>query len=105
MDININVFFNDKTLNKIFTKLTKLETTMSEFLDRVKAELTEIKDAQTAARASFDLLIVEVRKLIAQGDLTGADQLLVAAQELKDDILASVAANTELTSEVDAVNG
>jgi len=104
MDININFrFFSDRT-EEIINQLTNIGNKMATLQD-IKNELTGITDAVTASNASFDLLVAEVRQLIAQGNLAGADELLVQIQSDKAAILNAVAANTALASEVDAVNG
>jgi hypothetical protein len=92
-------------LSDILSKVSNIEKNMNPILEEVKVQLKEIRDLSKAIDASYDLLIPEVRKLIALGDLTGADSLLAEAQEVKAELIAAVQANTELTAEVDAANG
>jgi hypothetical protein len=103
MNVNINIGFANDTLKSLLTKI--IGKIMNPILEAVQQQLTEISDLKEAVIASQELLIVEVRKLIAMGDLEGADALLAEAQEVKEDLAAAVVANTELTAEVDAVNG
>lgn len=76
-----------------------------EILDQVKAALEANNDLLAAQHQSFSLLVTEVKQLIAQGDLTGANELLDMIDAQKADIMAAAEANTALTAEVDAVNG
>ena len=102
--IDLNITFNKKLLKEILFKLDKLETKMATLAD-IKQELTGITDAVAAQHASFDLLVTEVRQLLANKDIAGADALLAEIQADKEAIIAAVDANTALAAEVDAVNG
>lgn len=76
-----------------------------EILDQVKAALEANNDLLAAQHQSFDLLVTEVKQLIAKGDLTGATELLDLIAQQKQEIMSAAEANTALTAEVDAVNG
>lgn len=103
------IFINkSKSNKKLITRLRALELQMAtaqEIIEQVKAALTANTDALASQKQSFDLLTAEVKKLIEQGDLAGATELLdmIAAQHAE--IVTAAEANTELASAVDAVNG
>jgi hypothetical protein len=63
MDINFN-FFDPEGTKKILLKLTHLEKEMATLQD-IKNEVAGITDAVAAQHASFDLLVTEVRQLLA----------------------------------------
>jgi len=102
MNINLKISYSDVVLTKQFLNL---ESKMSVILDAVKKELDEVRDLAQAIETSFDLLATEVRKLIALGDLAGADELLAEAQAVKAELRASIQANTDLAKAVDDANG
>jgi hypothetical protein len=102
MDLNFNfkISLDREILNAINHIGNKMAT-----LQDIKNELSGITDAVAAQKTSFDLLVTEVRQLLTQGDIIGADNLLAEIQADKEAIMAAVALNTELAAQVDAVNG
>jgi|APLak6261664640_1056046.scaffolds.fasta_scaffold01095_5 hypothetical protein len=104
MAINLN-FFGKKTAKNIITLLQQQELNIMATLQDIKDAVAGITDAVAAQQASFDLLITEVRQLIAQGDITGADELLAEMAADRQAIIDAAAANANLTAEVDSANG
>jgi hypothetical protein len=102
MDLNFNfkLTLDRELLNAINNIGNKMAT-----LQDIKNELAGITDAVAAQKTSFDLLVTEVRQLLVQGDIVGADNLLAEIQADKEAIMAAVALNTSLAAEVDAING
>lgn len=96
------------SVKELLKRVKQLELQMSqaqEIINQVKVALEANNDLLASQQASFDLLVTEVKQLIAQGDLTGANELLDMIAAQKVEIMAAAEANTTLTAEVDAVNG
>ena len=79
--------------------------TAVEIIEQVKAALTANTNALASQKQSFELLTLEVKKLIEQGDLAGATALLEEIANQHAEIVAAAEANTELAAAVDAANG
>jgi len=105
MDISVNISnASVEDLDILVTKLNFIGINMATLSD-IKTEIAGITDAIASQNASFDLLVKEVRQLLALGDVAGADALLAEIAADKEAILASVVQNTELAAQVDAING
>jgi len=94
----------ESQLNGILSKLETLETkmaTVQEIIEAARAEQDVIKAATNQTHA----LVVEVRQLLAAQDIAGADALLAEIQDNTDALIAAAAEQSDLTAEVDAVNG
>ena len=105
MEINVNHIITLSPTLEETLKFILGNDNMSKALDRIKEEVAALTDAIEAQHASFDLLVREVKQLIENGDQAAAIELLDEIAADKQAILDSVAFNTDLAAQVDAING
>lgn len=95
---------DEKRLDTILLNINKLEQKMATLKEIVEAGRANT-DAIKAQLETSHALIVEVRQLLAAGDVPGADQLLADMQAQLPEIQAATLQNTDLAHLVDSVNG
>jgi len=94
----------ESQLNRILSKLETLETKMpsqKEIIEAARAEQNLIK----AALDSIDANINEVKQLLANNDVAGAQELLDEIKANSEALVKATLENADLTAAVDAVNG
>ena len=94
----------ESQLNRILSKITKLENNMATVQEIIVAARAE-QDAIKAAVDQTNALVSEVKQLLAANDIAVAQELLDEIQANSAILVAAAAESAELTAAVDAVNG
>jgi nitrate reductase beta subunit len=106
MDIIIHAvnITNNVDTSGILKKLSNLETKMATIQDVIDAATAQ-QNVIVAAVESINVMVTEVRQLLAQGDNAAADALLAEIAANSQKMVEATLVNTEVAHLVDAVNG
>ena len=105
MDFNFNFGgFSEKSLNSFLTKLDILDKQMATFQEILQAT-REQQDIIKSVLFSTEALMKEVRQLLAQNDIAGADALLAEIEANSQALFNANVENTEATVRIDEING